>query len=383
MAQDYYATLGVSKNASAEEIKKAYRRLAHQYHPDKGVGNEEKFKQASEAYSVLSNSEKRSQYDQFGPGFQNAQGFSGGGGPASGWDFEDIMRGFSQGGSGLGGEDPFDIFSDMFGGGGSKNRTRARSRGVDLEYQINLSFEEAVFGVEQEIAIEKRDACQRCKGSGAQPASKVATCPKCHGTGQIRTQRRTIFGQIASVATCDKCDGSGKVAENPCSECHGAGAKRRVKTIRVKIPAGVGDGTRIRITGEGEVGYRGSNFGDLYLSISVGRHRQFRRDGNTIFSEVPISFYQAALGSKIEVDTLDGQVMLKIPAGTQSGKIFRLKDKGVPNLNSSGRGDHLVTVKVITPSNLTKKEKELFKKLAEENGESVSLDESFWEKFKS
>ncbi|MBI2356102.1 MAG: molecular chaperone DnaJ [Candidatus Doudnabacteria bacterium] len=376
MAKDYYSTLGVSKTASPEEIKRAYRRLAHEHHPDKGNGNEEKFKEINEAYQVLSNPEKRQQYDQFGTAFDSragAQGFSG-------FDPNDFMRGFGFSGS-ADFEDAFDIFSDMFG---RPARTRVRrERGVDLEMEINLSFEEAVFGTEKDISLEKRDVCQRCKGSGAEVGSKVSTCPKCHGTGQIRTSRRTIFGQIAQVAACDECEGSGKVAEIVCSECQGSGIARRTKRLKVKIPAGVDDDSRLRIPGEGEAGYKGSNFGDLYLRINVAPHSTLQREGFNILSELPLSFYQAALGTQVEVETVDGRVNLKIPAGTQSEKTFRLKGKGVPIMGRSGRGDHLVTVHVITPTKLTKKEKELFKKLAGENGESVDVDESFWGKFKS
>ena len=385
MAQDYYQTLGVSKSASAEEIKRAYRKLAHEHHPDKNKGNEGKFKEINEAYQVLSNPEKRAQFDRFGANFQNgAQGQGGGAGAGfNGFDFEDIFGGFSAGGgSAFGGEDAFDMFSDIFGGGQKATRRARRERGVDLEMEIYLSFEEAVFGVEKEITLEKADACPHCKGSGAEPGSKVLTCPKCHGQGQIRTTRRTIFGQIASSATCDECDGTGKVPQQACSQCKGAGQVRQAKTLKVKIPAGVEDGQRIRIPNEGEVGYKGSNFGDLYLRLHVSGNKNFNREGVNIRSEAPISFYQAALGTEIDVLTVDGQVRVKIPAGTQSGKAFRLKGQGVPLLHSSGRGDHFVTVHVVTPTKLNKKEKELFKKLAEEKGESVNIDEGFWSKLK-
>lgn len=388
MAQDYYQTLGVGKNASADEIKKAYRRLAHEHHPDKDSGDAEKFKQINEAYQVLSDSEKRQQYDQFGSvgGFSagggsayggNAQdfsnftqGFSAGGGPASGWDF-----------SGFGGDDAFDMFSNIFGGGQGSSRRQRRQRGVDLEMELYLTFKEAVFGIEKEISLEKTDACERCLGSGAEPGTKISTCPKCHGQGQIRVQRRTIFGQMATAVTCDECDGAGKVAERACSACKGSGQKRRTKTLKVKIPAGVENGMRIRVANEGEVGHKGSNFGDLYLRLNVAEHQGFKREGKTIYSEVPISFYQAALGTEIKTATVDGMVEIKIPAGTQSGKVFRLKGKGAPVLNGSGRGDHMVTVHVVTPAKLTKKEKELFKQLAEENGEAVDVDKGFWSNF--
>src|SRR3989344_2642338 len=383
MAQDYYQTLGVAKSANAEEIKRAYRKLAHQYHPDKGTGNEEKFKAASEAYQVLSDTQKRQQYDQYGfastgargqGGNGGAGGFSAEGGPASGWDFNDFAQGFG----GMDFEDPMDIFSNIFGGG--QRKQSRRQRGVDLEMQADLSFNEAVFGVEKEITLEKSDTCEHCQGSGAEPGSKIHTCPKCHGQGQIRSMRRTILGQMSTVITCDKCDGSGKVPDKACSECNGKGHKRRRKTLKVKIPAGVENGQRMLVSGEGEVGYKGSNFGDLYLNLHVAAHKKFKRQAETIYSEIPVSVFQATLGSEVEVEAVDGKVSLKIPAGTQSEKVFRLKGKGAHVLGSTQRGDHLVTVHVVTPTKLTKKEKEIFKKLAEERGESVEVDESLWDK---
>ncbi len=375
MAQDYYSTLGVSKSATADEIKRAYRKLAHEHHPDKGQGgNEQKFKEVSEAYQVLSDPNKRAQYDRFG---------SVGSGPgAGGFNPQDFAQGFGFNGFNVEFEDAFDIFSDIFGGSRGGSAQSRRERGVDLEMDLDLTFEEAIFGVEKDISIEKKDTCQKCQGSRGEPGSKISTCPKCHGTGQIKSSRRTIFGAMQTVATCDECRGEGKVPDRACTECKGAGQKRRTKTIKVRVPPGVENGQRIRITNEGEVGYRGSNFGDLYLRLNVRQHKEFKRQAENIYSEKPISFYQAALGTQIDVDTVDGNVKVKIPAGTQSGKVFRLKDKGAPILNGSGRGDHFVTVHVITPTKLSKKEKELFKQLADENGESVEIDEGFWSRFK-
>lgn len=374
---DYYSTLGVAKTASADEIKKAYRKLAHEHHPDKNKGSEAKFKEINEAYQVLSNPEKRQQFDRFGANFQNTA--AGAGGPGfNGFDFSNFSQGFS-GGAEF--EDAFDIFSDIFGGSATATRRARRERGVDLEMDLYLIFEEAVFGTEKEISVEKTDACEHCKGSGAEPGSKIMTCPKCHGQGQIRSTRRTIFGQMASTIACDECDGTGKVAERSCAICKGSGHVRRTKTLKIKVPAGVEDGQRIRVPNEGEVGYKGSNFGDLYLHLHVSGHKNFKREASTIYSEAPLSFYQAALGTEIEVATVDGPVKLKIPSGTQTGKVFRLKGRGAPVLNASGRGDHLVTVQIVTPSKLTRKEKELFKQLAEENGEAVDVDEGFWSKF--
>ncbi|MBX4191500.1 MAG: molecular chaperone DnaJ [Candidatus Doudnabacteria bacterium] len=376
MANDYYTVLGLSKSASAEDIKKAYRKLAHQYHPDKGLGNEEKFKEVSEAYQVLSDPNKRSQYDQFGSTFNGRQGF----GANAGFDFNDFTQGFGFGGGSnqAGFEDAFDIFSDIFGGGSNRSR---RERGVDLEMDLDLTFDEGVFGVEKELTLEKKDTCQKCQGSGAEQGSKVSTCQRCHGTGRIKSARQTIFGAMETVTTCNTCDGSGKVPDKACTECKGLGHKRRVKTIKVKIPAGVENGQRIRISNEGEVGYRGSNFGDLYLRLHVANKPGFKREGSNVYSELPISFYQAALGTEINVTTVDGDITMKIPAGTQSETVFKLKGKGAPVLQGSGRGDHFVTVKVVTPKKLSKKEKEIFKKLADESGESVNVDEGFWSKF--
>ncbi len=380
MTGNYYDILGVSKTASADEIKKAYRKLAHKYHPDKGEGNDAKFKEVNEAYQVLSNAEKRGQYDQYGQTFEqaqrNGQGFGGAGGPfgAGGFDF-----------SGFGGQggvefDLGDIFGDIFGS--QRSRQARRERGIDLEMPLTISFEEAVFGVEKSITLEKKDACPTCEGSGAKAGTKVITCPVCHGQGQIRTQRRTILGNIATSTTCDRCDGSGKIPEVPCEKCSGAGILRQEKTIEVKIPAGIDNGQRVAIRGEGEVGYRGSKSGDLYLAIKVKPHKDFQRQGFNLLKDLPLSFTQAALGAKINVDTLDGKIELKIPAGTQPGKVFRVAGKGVPVINSAKRGDLYITARVVVPNKLTKEETELIKKLAELSGESVEVNKSFWDNIK-
>jgi molecular chaperone DnaJ len=384
MAKNYYDILGVGKTANADEIKKAYRKLAHQYHPDKGSGNEEKFKEVNEAYQVLSNEEKKQQYDQYGQTFEQAQRNGGGG----------------FGGNPFGGQNPFgggfnygdfangaqvewdfgDIFGDLFGMG--RNQPRRSTRGVDLEMSLTITFEEAVFGAKKSITLEKRDKCATCNGNGAQPDTKIVTCPKCHGQGQIRTQRQTIFGAVQSSVSCDRCDGDGKVAEHPCKTCNGSGSIKQEKTLEVNIPAGIDDNQRIRIANEGEIGYKGSSPGDLYLLIRVKPSKEFKREGTTIRTEAPLSFAQAALGSKIIVKTIDGDVELKIPAGTQSGKVFRLSSKGVPVVNSSKRGDMLVTVRVVVPNKLSKKETELIKELAKQQGESVEVNPGFWESIK-
>lgn len=377
MSKNYYETLGVSKSSSADEIKKAYRKLAHQYHPDKGTGNEEKFKEVNEAYQVLSNTDKRSQYDQYGQTFdqaqRNGQGFGGGGNP---------FEGFGFGGSSGGIEfDLGDIFGDIFGGGRASGQQR-RTKGVDLEMRVSITFEEAVFGTTKNITLEKRDACETCKGSGAEKDSKINTCPKCHGQGQIVTTRRTVFGNVQSAQTCDSCDGEGKIPENPCKTCKGSGVTRNKKTLEVKIPAGIDDGQRIRISGEGEVGYKGSNHGDLYLAVSVSKHKEFTRDGFNLYLDIPISFTQATLGASLTFDTLGGKLEFKVPAGTQSGKVFRFSGKGVQYLGSSQHGDLFITTRVIVPNKLSKKETELLKELAKIQGETVEVNKSFWESIK-
>jgi molecular chaperone DnaJ len=383
MANDYYQTLGVSKGASTDEIKKAFRKKAHEFHPDKGAGNEAKFKEVNEAYQVLSDAQKRQQYDQYGQTFDQAAR-NGGGGPFGGYQQQGGNPFGDFGGFGQGGGVEFDlgdIFGDIFGG--RQEHSAGRNRGIDLEMGISINFEEAVFGVEKNITLEKQDACKTCGGNGAEPGSKVVTCPKCHGQGQIRTTRRTIFGNVASSIACDRCNGMGKIPEKPCHTCGGSGVLRQEKTIEVKIPAGIDNGQRIRVSGEGEAGYRGSQPGDLYLVVKVSASKEFTRDGFNLLKDLPISFTQAALGAKPIVKTLDGDIELKIPAGTQSGSQFRLKDKGVPHINNpKRRGDLLITARVIIPQKLSKKEKDLLKQLAEEMGETVNVDHGFWESIK-
>ena len=375
MAKDYYEILGVSKSASADEIKKAFRKKAHEHHPDKGNGSGDRFKEVNEAYQVLSDTQKRQQYDQYGQTFDQAArnggaGFGQQGNPfGGGFDFSGFQQ---QGGVDF---DLGDIFGDIFGG----QRDSRRSRGIDLEMNITISFEEAVFGVEKTLTLEKQDTCKTCGGNGAKPGTKVITCPKCHGQGQIRTTRRTIFGNIASAVACDRCSGMGKIPEVPCETCKGNGSLRQEKTIAVNIPAGIDNSQRIRISGEGEAGYRGSTPGDLFLVITVTPHKDFKRDGFNLLKELPISFTQAALGAKVIVKTLDGDIELKIPAGTQSYEIFRVKHKGIPHIsNPKTRGDLLLTIRAIVPKKLSKKEKEILKSLAQERGETVEIDESLW-----
>ena len=378
---DYYQTLGVSKSATPDDIKRAFRKKAHEFHPDKGNGNAEKFKEVNEAYQVLSDSQKRQQYDQYGQTFEQAQRNGGGFGGFGQQGQNPFGGGFGDFANGGVEFDLGDIFGDIFGG--QSQRGSRRSRGIDLEMGITINFEEAVFGTEKELRLEKQDVCKTCKGSGAAEGAKVITCPKCHGQGQIRTTRRTIFGNIASAESCDRCEGTGKIPEVPCKTCSGSGSLRQEKTISVKIPAGIDNGQRIRVTGEGEAGYRGSSPGDLYLVVRVTTNNDFNRDGFNLLKDLPVSFTQATLGAKIMVKTLDGDIELKIPNGTQSGTILKVKNKGVLHINNpKSRGDLLITVRVIVPKKLSKHEKELLKQLAQENGETVQIDEGLWESLK-
>ena len=401
MPKDFYEILGVGRSASKDEIKRAYRKLAHEHHPDKGGGEAAKFKELNQAYEVLSDDAKRAQYDQFGQTFEQAR--AGGGGQGFGGfsgfeDFSDFMRGFGDnfsrgpysgfdfrnfsagGGSAFGG-DFGDIFSEAFGGG-RQPRAGRREQGINVEMELEIDFIESVFGVTREVPVEMRDVCPKCEGTGAEAASKIGPCPKCHGQGQIVTRRNTLLGAMQNVETCDRCQGAGKIPEKECLSCAGVGAKKLERVVKVEVPAGLSDGQRLKLTGEGEVGYRGSRRGDLYVRLRVRPHSEFKRDGFDIVTEVPVSFYQAALGGKIEVKTVDGPVMLKIPAGTQNGKMLRLRARGVPQVNGRGRGDHIVIVRVVTPTKLTKKEKEIFRQLAEARGESVDIDEGLWGKIK-
>jgi molecular chaperone DnaJ len=359
--RDYYEVLGVHRNASETEIKKAYRKLALRYHPDKNAGDkqsEEMFKEAGEAYEVLSDAQKRAQYDQFGHAGVGAGGFSSGFGAGAGSPFGDIFS---------------DIFGDIFGG---QQRGRGK-RGDDLLYNLEISFEEAAFGVESKIDVPYNKRCGTCGGSGAKPGTEPKVCPTCRGAGQVRFQQ----GYFSVSRTCSQCGGEGRIIDSPCPDCRGVGSKKDKKTISVKIPAGVETGNRLKLNGEGGQGAKGGQNGDLYVAISVRAHSVFTRDGNDVICEIPISFAQAAIGCEIEVPTLDGKVAMKIPDGTQSGKVFRLRDKGVPALQSYGRGDQLVIIRVETPVNLNKRQKELLEEFARISGEEVHpLKKNFFEK---
>ena len=384
MARDLYEILGIQKGASDDEIKKAYRKLALQWHPDKHKGDkdaESKFKEINQAYEVLSDKQKRQQYDTFGSaGASN--GFPGGGGAAGagfgGFDFS----GFSGGGGG-GFADIFESFFNGGGGGGfsqggqssSRQKGGAR-RGNDIEATIRISFEEAAFGAERELEVKKAMKCDHCDGKSYEPGSKMITCSACNGSGQIRSVRNTILGQIATNRTCDTCEGEGKVAEKKCSKCHGTSRVRNTEKITVKIPAGVDNGSTIRLSGKGEDGVKGGPTGDLYLNLVVDSHKEFERHGIDIYSDLNIHVAQAALGDEVEIKTLHGKSRIKIPAGTTEGKSFRIPEKGVTKISSNKHGDHIVTVKIDILKKLSKREKELYEELAKES--KIDIKKGNW-----
>jgi len=349
MTEDYYQILGVSKNASKEEIKNSYRNLAKKYHPDvsKETGASDKFKKISEAYAVLSDDTKKTQYDQFGStGFHQK------------YSQEDIFRGFDFGdifGDVFGGDDVF----NMFFGGGSRKRQK---RGRDLVYELEIDFEDAVFGCTKEINIEILDMCDKCSGTGSKD-NKLDVCKECNGAGQIRISRRTPFGSFTQVGTCDECSGEGKIISHRCKECNGTGRANRQKSIKVKIPGGVSNGSKLRISRAGEAGLRGSVAGDLYVVLDVKPSDIFEREENDLYLHIPISFSQAALGDEIKVPTLEKEINIKIPFGTQTGTKFRLKGDGVPYLDGYGKGDLYVIIDVVTPKHLSKEQKKLFESL--------------------
>jgi molecular chaperone DnaJ len=349
--RDYYEILGVNRSAGDAEIKRAYHRLAREYHPDlnKDPGAEERFKEINEAYEALGDRRKRAEYDRWGH-------VGPGGGFAT--DF---------GGFGLG-----DIFDDLFGFGGMRTAARrAPQRGADLRYNLTLTFEEAAFGCEKEIEVTRLDTCPVCRGTGAEPGTEPIRCPQCNGTGEVRRARQSIFGSFVNVTTCGRCGGEGEVVSTACSNCRGQKRVRVTKTIAIEVPPGVDSGTQIRLSEEGEAGMRGGMAGNLYVVISVRKHPYFKRQNSDIFLELPINVAQGALGDEIDVPTLDGTEKLIIPAGTQTGETFRLRNKGVPYLRGEGRGDQLVTVYVVTPKKLTPEQRQLLEQLGKTLGKEV------------
>ena len=340
--RDYYEVLGVSRECSAQELKSAYRKVALQYHPDRNPGNreaEEKFKEASEAYEVLSDPDKRARYDQFGHSQSPFEGFGFSG------SVNDIFG---------------DIFGEIFGGA---RRNRGRARGADLRYNLEISFEEAAFGSEVKVRIPRPKRCEVCNGSGSKSGS-IRTCPTCGGAGELRFTQ----GFFSVSRPCNHCGGTGQIISDPCSKCRGAGKYENEAELKVSIPAGVDTGTRVRLAGEGEPGERGAATGDLYVVVHVRPHPIFVREGTEVLCEVPLSITQAALGAQIDVPTLDGRVKMKVPAGTQTGKVFRLRGRGIPHLRGAGRGDQHVRVVIETPTDLTRQQKEMLEKFAEISG---------------
>ena len=372
--RDYYEVLGVEKNASAEEIKKAYRKSAMKYHPDRNPGDkdaEEKFKEIGEAYEVLSDDQKRSRYDQFG--FAGVDPNYGAGNPGGGAGF-----------GGFGGFGDFgDIFGEFFGGGRRQSNRNVPRQGENVSARLDLTFEEAAFGVEKEVSAQRIENCSVCNGSGSADG-QVETCSQCRGTGQIRTTQSFMGMQMQSTATCPQCSGRGKIIKNPCNTCRGKGKVRRTNKIKVSIPAGINEGQTVRVRTEGCVGSNGGPNGDLMVDIYIKRHPIFERDGVHVYCEVPITFTQAALGSEIEVPTLDGKVKFDLPEGTQTGKQFSLSGKGIPYVNNpKRRGDHRFTVVVETPTKLTREQKELLRQLdASLDGKSSPKRNKFFDTIK-
>ncbi len=369
--KDYYEVLGVSKQASADEIKKAYRKLAKKYHPDINPGNkdaEAAFKEANEAYSILSDEEKRSQYDRFGhSAFDGSGGFSGG------------FDGF-----GFGGLD--DLFETFMGGGfrrSGENRQNQPVRGKDRQYSLDITFEEAAFGAEKEIPVTRMQACGTCKGTGSKPGSSVEKCKQCQGRGQTRHTRPSVFGQYVEVQTCNVCKGKGKIITEPCETCRGNERVSKNSRITLKIPAGIDDGQTISIKNEGDVGLRGGTAGDLYVTIHIKPHEIFKREGYDVVCDIPVSFTQAALGAEIDIPTLEGLIKYNIPDGTQTATVFKLRGKGIKRLRSEAKGDQYIRVNVEVPTKLSEKQKELLREFAEISGdEGLEQKKGFFEKVK-
>jgi len=366
--KDYYESLGLKKDASEADIKKAFRQQAKKFHPDVNPGNsraEARFKEINEAYEVLSDSDKKARYDQFGHAGVDPNFGGGAGGPFGG--------GF---GGGFGGMDfdLGDIFGSIFGGGGggasARNRNAPR-KGERVRASILISFEEAAFGCEKEVNVQRVESCDDCQGSGCKKGTTAEKCPDCNGKGVVTTQQRTPFGVMQSTADCPKCNGRGKIIHQPCEKCKGLGMVRRNRTIKVSIPGGIDNGQTISMRGQGSAGVNGGEAGDLFVTVTIKRHEFFEREGTSVILSLPISFVQAALGADLEVPTLDGKVKYSVPAGTQTGAVFRLKNKGIQNLRGSGRGDQYITVNVTVPTSLNTEQKDLLIKFAEAGGDIV------------
>lgn len=374
--RDYYEVLGVNKNASEQEIKKAYKKMARKYHPDLNRDNpkeaEEKFKEVNEAYDILSNPQKKMQYDQFGhAAFSQGTGASAGGGGGFGG-----FGGFSS--SGFGGFGFEDIFSSVFGEDAGGYSNKGPQKGADLRYNLTITFEEAAFGVKKEINIPHDEECPDCHGNGTKDGSKPSTCPDCHGSGVVTVRQNTPFGQTIMQRPCPKCHGEGVVITDPCKKCRGKGTHKVREKVEVNIPAGINTGLRIRVAGKGDAGIKGGPSGDLYVYINVQPHPIFQRIDYDVVCEVPVDMVDATLGTTIEVPSLDGKIEMKIPKGCQFGKVLRLRGKGIPHLNGGGRGDQLVKIKVLTPQNLTAKQEELLREFAGIKNEKVNPEKKSW-----
>ncbi|MCX6782075.1 MAG: molecular chaperone DnaJ [Candidatus Magasanikbacteria bacterium] len=368
MSKDYYKLLGVDKSATQDEIKKAFKKLAMQHHPDRPGGDEKKFKEINEAFQVVGDAEKRAKYDQFGADFDQQGGFGG----ASWDDFMRAARGNSQGGfsgGNFGGVDLGDIFGDIFGfssSGGSFSGGRGQGRGRDIQVDAELDFKEAAFSTEKEVTLRKQSKCDVCRGSGSEPGSKMDTCTACRGQGQVVQQQRTFLGVIQTVATCPECHGRGQKPSAKCKHCGGDGILSKTSDIKVKIPAGIDDGEAIRLSGHGEAAPHGAPAGDLYVRVHVKPQRIFHRENFDVYTESEINFTQAVLGDKIDVPTLDGELTVIVPEGTESGQLIRLKGRGVPHLGRSGRGDHYVRIKIRVPKKINKKIRQALEELKNE-----------------
>ena len=371
--RDFYEVLGVSKGASEDEIKKAYKKMARKYHPDLNPGDktaEEKFKEVNEAYEVLSDPQKKARYDQFGHAGVDPNFGAGGGFDGAGFDFGDLG----------------DIFGSFFGGGfggGRRANPNAPQRGESIRMSVSISFEEAAFGCEKSVTLDRYEQCDSCHGSGCAAGTSPEVCPDCHGTGTVQVRRQTPMGVFATTSPCGRCGGKGRIIHQPCPDCHGSGSVRKRRTIQATIPAGIDDGQTISIRGQGHAGVNGGPAGDLLITITVRPHEIFRREGTSVLCDAPITYAQAVLGAELEIPTIDGKVKYTLPEGTQTGTTFRLKGKGIPSLNGGRRGDQYVTVHIETPRNLNREQKEALRKFADTLGENNHEEwKKFFRKFK-